>query len=108
VPRLLFAPVARNHPPGTAKPRAHDVALTRRVVEADQLLGTPVVDPQVVGRVATSPWPSTSCVTSEWARLALAQAVAEIRLVGCAGASPTGAFVDARVGRLGDADDDVG
>ena len=42
--------VAHNHPSGDPAPSAHDVDLTRRLVEAGELLGIEVLDHVIVGR----------------------------------------------------------
>lgn len=42
--------VAHNHPSGDPQPSEHDVALTRRLVEAGRLLGIEVLDHLIVGR----------------------------------------------------------
>ena len=57
-PREIFRPailggaaaivVAHNHPSGSAQPSAEDVALTRRLREAGELLGIPVLDHLIV------------------------------------------------------------
>ncbi|MGE0494561.1 MAG: DNA repair protein RadC [Vulcanimicrobiota bacterium] len=59
-PREVFAPalqrraatvvVAHNHPSGDPTPSAEDVALTRRLVRAGELLGVELLDHIVVGR----------------------------------------------------------
>jgi DNA repair protein RadC len=41
--------LAHNHPSGDVKPSEDDVALTRRAVEAGELLGISVLDHLVVG-----------------------------------------------------------
>lgn len=59
-PREVFAPalqrraatvvVAHNHPSGDPTPSAEDVALTRRLVRAGELLGVELLDHIVIGR----------------------------------------------------------
>ena len=61
-PREVFAPalrraaaavvVAHNHPSGDPEPSAEDEAVTRRLLEAGQLLGVPLLDHVVIGRGA--------------------------------------------------------
>lgn len=41
--------VAHNHPSGDPEPSAEDIAMTRRLAEAGQLLGIPLLDHIVVG-----------------------------------------------------------
>ena len=43
--------VAHNHPSGDPAPSAEDLDLTRRLVEAGKLLGIPVLDHLIIGRV---------------------------------------------------------
>ena len=57
-PREVFGPALRegaaalivvhNHPSGVPEPSAEDVAVTRRLIEAGQLLGVPLLDHVVV------------------------------------------------------------
>lgn len=59
-PREIFRPlvesaarralVVHNHPSGDPTPSAEDIALTRRLAEAGDLLGIPLVDHVIVGR----------------------------------------------------------
>jgi len=42
--------VAHNHPSGDPEPSPEDIALTRRLAEAGELLGIPVLDSIVIGR----------------------------------------------------------
>lgn len=48
--RAAALTVAHNHPSGHAQPSQADHALTRRLVQAGQLLGVPVLDHVVIGR----------------------------------------------------------
>lgn len=47
--------LAHNHPSGDAIPSDSDVEMTRRAVEVGQLLGIPIVDSVVVGRLRGKP-----------------------------------------------------
>lgn len=59
-PREVFAPailsaaagiiMAHNHPSGDPEPSPEDVALTRRIASAGQILGLPVLDHVIIGR----------------------------------------------------------
>ncbi len=42
--------VAHNHPSGDPTPSEQDISITRRLVEAGELLGIPVVDHLILGR----------------------------------------------------------
>jgi len=42
--------LAHNHPSGDPEPSAEDVALTRRLADAGDLIGIPILDHVVVGR----------------------------------------------------------
>lgn len=42
--------LSHNHPSGSAEPSADDVVLTRRMEQAAQLLGRPMLDHVVIGR----------------------------------------------------------
>lgn len=58
-PREVFGPalrmgaaaviVAHNHPSGNPEPSKEDLAVTRRLIEAGQLLGVPVLDHVIIG-----------------------------------------------------------
>lgn len=41
--------LVHNHPSGDPTPSAHDIALTKRLVESGELLGIPVIDHVVLG-----------------------------------------------------------
>jgi DNA repair protein RadC len=60
-PREVFGPAVRegaaalivvhNHPSGDPEPSAEDLSVTRRLIEAGELLGVPLLDHVVVGDV---------------------------------------------------------